>query len=219
MIKRKRGARYLAAEVIALINSGILFVKSVQDTIAGNTTAFDYCLLRAYFISLCISAYLFVCTVIDTLKTRKLTFKISNKSGIAEYLVNFMEKGGRTVVLSRDLSWVTDDLIGRLERKSRKKDLIVFMPRLNETAKRLQKAGADVRCFGEALTDGASNIVKSRFTIIQWDSYSARITYPKEDHSYHYNFEYVMGEPAMELAQDLIRLLIHMVPEKGDEDG
>ncbi|MCI8554394.1 MAG: hypothetical protein HFJ80_05555 [Clostridiales bacterium] len=82
------------------------------------------------------------------------------------------------------------------------------------TAERLKRAGADVRYFGALLSDSADSIIKSRFTIIQWDSHSARLTYPKEDQVYHYNWEYAAGDPATDLAQDLIRLLIKLVPEE-----
>lgn len=213
MTNNRKNIAKLVAEIIAFANSIILFVQSIKVLINGSAIILDYYITCFYFIILVISLILLIGSVVEFVRYYRHVFKIKKKKAIAQYLVDFMINGGRTAILSRDLSWITSDYIGRLEKKSKRKELIIFIPQPNEVSEKLRVAGADVRYFGSLISDSADSIIKSRFTIIQWDSTSARITYPKEDHLYHYNFEYVIGDPTMDLAQDLIRLLIKLVPE------
>ena len=219
MINYKNNLSKFVAEVIALINSIILFVQSVKTVTVGSATSLDYYITCFYLLTLIVTAIMFLGSLIDFIKYKKRLYKVRAKKAIAKSLVDFMDNGGRTAILSRNLSWITDEFIGKLERKAKDHELIIFIPHPNETSERLRKAGADVRYFSSLISDSADNIIKSRFTIIQWDSTSARITYPKEDHLYHYNFEYVIGDPTMDLAQDLIRLLIKLVPENQEENN
>ncbi len=213
MINNKNNGAKFIAEIIALVNSVILFVQSIKTVISTNATHIDYYITCLYLIFLIVTVVMFLGSLVNFIKNKRYLFKVKEKQAIAKSLVDFMDNGGRTAILSRNLSWITDEFIGKLEKKAKGHELIIFIPCPNETSERLRKVGADVRYFNSLISDSADNIIKSRFTIIQWDSTSARITYPKEDHLYHYNFEYVIGDPTMDLAQDLIRLLIKLVPE------
>lgn len=213
MINNKNYVSKFVAEIIALFNSVILFVQSIKTVTNSSATSLDYYITCFYLLILVVTIVMFFRSLADFVKYKRCLFKVKEKKAIAKSLVDFMDNGGRTAILSRNLSWITDEFIGKLETKARDHELIIFIPHPNETSERLSKAGADVRYFNSLISDSADSIIKSRFTIIQWDSTSARITYPKEDHLYHYNFEYVIGDPTMDLAQDLIRLLIKLVPE------
>lgn len=217
MNDKKNISSKLVSSIIALVNSLILLIKSVAE-LSDNNSVLDYFIIFFYFIILIVSGYICVESIKCFVKFKKSKIKVTKKTEISRSLIQFMDNGGRTAILSRNLSWITDDFIGKLEKKSKDEELIVFIPKPNEVSERLKKAGADVRYFGSLISDSADSVIKSRFTIIQWDSTSARITYPKQDHLYHYNFEYVIGDPTMDLAQDLIRLLIKLVPESREEE-
>lgn len=221
MMNMKNQVSKLVAEIIALVNSIILVVQNYRTVTSPDAEFLDYCIVFLYLVILSVAILMFCRSLLgfarDWSKHKKHRFKIKEKHKIAKALIDFMYDGGRTVILSRDLSWVTDEFIGKLESKARNHELIVFIPHPNDISKRLSNAGADIRYFNSLISDSADNIIKSRFTIIQWDSTSARVTYPKEDLTHHYNYEYVYGDPPMDLAQDLIRLLIKLVPENQED--
>lgn len=202
----------LISSLIAFVNSIILIVRTINDIQNSINLSLSYVLLTAYFLLSIASLYLFVIAFFSFLQDKKKVFKIANKPGINKYLIDYIENGGRTVILSRDLSWINADIIGRIEEKAAKDELIIFLPKENTISRRLSQH-ADIRYFGDLITDSAHSIIKSRFTIIQWDSNSARITYPKQDHTHHYNYEFSINEPTMDIALDLIRLLIKLIPK------
>jgi len=202
----------LITSIIAFINSIIVLVRFIADVSVSSNPSPLYIIIAFYTIIAILSAILLAKEVITLFQERKRFFKIHEKGKIKSYLVDFIEKAGRTVILSRDLSWVDASIQSRIEDKARKGDLIIFIPKENDISKKLLRHGADIRYFGELLNDPADSIIKSRFTIVQWDSNSARMTYPKQYHSTHYNFEYVLNDPTMDVSLDLVRLLIRLIP-------
>lgn len=218
-MKKNNVAVGLVSSLIALVNSIILFVKSIIDSSNQSATVFQYIVSCLYLIAMLASVYLFYKALAALVQSLRSRLKGGDEEGISKYLMKFVNRGGRTVVLSRDLSWVTGSIRDELETKARKKELIIFLPHPNHVSRELEQAGADVRYFGSLFQDSADGPIRSRFTIIRWGSPSERITYPMDDDNYHYNYEYVAGDPAMELSKDLIRLLIKLVPESKPELG
>ena len=199
-----------ATSCIAFINSIVLTYSSWRSLLSG-----DYGVVLPFVLYLVGGGFSFVVCGVNLYKIckeRKKYIKLENKDKINEYLLKFIETGGRTVILSHDLSWITPRVQSRMTDKAQKGDLIIFIPEENEISKELSSKGADIRYFGDLSTDSANNIIKSRFTIVQWDTHSARITYPKETHRRHINYEFIEGDPTMDVAQDLIRLLVAKVP-------
>lgn len=214
MSEKNKKSFSIASALISFSNSVILFIKCFFDiqNQEEKVPLYNYIIVCFYFIvmliSLCIMISVMRCAWVEYRRSSKL----ENKKKIAKYLAEFMNKGGRTAILSRDLSWVDGEVQSKMIEKSKRKELTIFMPRENEISRLLKEAGADIRYFGNAIHYPANSIIRSRFTIIQWGSNYARITYPKQSIKRHYNNEFSTEAPATDLAQDLIRLLNHLVP-------
>lgn len=133
---------------------------------------------------------------------------LKNKDKINRKIVEFIETTGETVILSRDLSWVSPVTIEKLRQKVQKcgDKLTVFLPTSNETSQKIAEF-ADVRYFGDKIGNATLERLTSRFTIIHYGTDSVRITYPKEDTYWHINREYAQGDEVMTLATDIIKLL------------
>ncbi|MFN8712730.1 MAG: hypothetical protein ACK5Z2_07740 [Bacteroidota bacterium] len=54
---------------------------------------------------------------------------LKNSKGIRDYMYNWIENGGRTVIFTRDLSWVSDDQMkDMLNNKARRGELTICLP-------------------------------------------------------------------------------------------
>jgi Na+-transporting methylmalonyl-CoA/oxaloacetate decarboxylase gamma subunit len=211
----------ILASALAIIESIIIIVDQINQIVSGNTVKIG---IRFFFIFLLFLAFIISVGVIvlSFYKINRINkeekakeFDISDKEGINNYLIKFIEKSGKTAILSHDMTWIEDDERFKiLEDKAKKSELLLFLPEETRQSKKLQDANADVRYFGSIINDPALPPVTSRFTIVDWES-QPRLTYPFKNmtEKKHINCEYCDGEPATRLAVDLMKLLIHLSPE------
>lgn len=143
-------------------------------------------------------------------------FADDDKTGIDEYLTHFIETGESVAVLSHDMSWIDDANFEMLKNKAKRKELLLFLPAETENVKQLKELGADVRYFGSIINDPAKALIKSRMTVVNWNKAFPKLTYPIKKDGWHINHEVPAGEPANQLALDLIQLLI-LTSQNGNE--
>lgn len=146
--------------------------------------------------------------------------RVKNREKINRKIIEFIETTGKTVILSRDLSWVDEATIGRFRQKVTQcgDNLTIFLPRETQTSKTLSEF-ADVRYYGGIFGDPSKQLT-SRFTIIHYGTDSVRVTYPQEDTFWHINTEFAHSDPALTLARDIVKLLDWITkkePEKESE--
>jgi len=147
-------------------------------------------------------------TVSDYRKDSNRIFSDVDKEGIDKYLTNFIETGESVAILSHDMSWINDQNFVMLKKKAERKELLLFLPAETEKVKVLKDLGADVRYFGSIINDPAKALIKSRMTVVNWNKPFPKLTYPIKKDGWHINYEVAAGEPANQLALDLIQLLI-----------
>lgn len=192
-----------------------------DDEIGHYITTNSYFLLILYslmiILSICGLIYEFYETFIDFKKSSGRIFLEDDKNRIDSYLTSFIESGESVAILSHDMSWIDDDNINMLENKAKRKELLLFLPQETEEVKRLKNLGADVRYFGTMISDPAYALIKSRMTVINWNKAFPKLTYPVKKDGLHINYEIATGEPANQLALDLIQLLLLSSKEKKNE--
>ena len=203
-------------ESIALIVG--LFQESNIEEIGTVITGSSLRLLFLYIggVILALLSLIFSITIAfkEYLSQRDRVFEEHDKTNIDNYLTKFIESGESVAILTHDMSWINDDNREMLERKAKNRELLLFLPYETAQIKELEKMGADVRYFGKILNDPANALVKSRMTIVNWNTAFPKLTYPIKKDGLHINYEINNGEPANQLAVDLARLLIS-ISEKG----
>ena len=92
---------------------------------------------------------------------------------VNKYLLNWLNKGSRTVIFTRDLTWADEsiDILHTLERKARNKELTICLYRKTSVTDHLSDLGAEI--YVHNLSD---NQLKSRFTIIDYGKNNPKIT-------------------------------------------
>lgn len=148
----------------------------------------------------------------------KRIFVDDDKTSIDNYLSQFIESGESVAIVTHDMSWLSDKNIEMMKNKASKKELLLFLPDKTPQIRELEMLGADVRCYGKILNDPANPLVRSRMTIVNYSKPFPVLTYPVRKEGLHINYELPSGEPANQLAQDLIQLLLYVSKEKNDEE-
>lgn len=97
----------------------------------------------------------------------------NSKDKVNKYLLNWLNKGSRVVIFTRDLTWAdeSDDILSTLERKARNKELTICLYRKTDITNRLSDLGAEI--FVHNLSESQ---LKSRFTIIDYGKNNPKIT-------------------------------------------
>ena len=92
---------------------------------------------------------------------------------VNKYLLNWLNKGSRTVIFTRDLTWADEslDILNTLERKARNKELTICLYRKTAITDHLNDLGAEI--YVHNLPDSQ---LKSRFTIIDYGKNNPKIT-------------------------------------------
>ena len=130
-------------------------------------------------------------------------YAMSDSDGIRGYMHDWIEKGGRVAIWTRDMSWASEPETKTLLReKAGKGELIICLPEHVEITKELEEAGADVWAYGD---DEYSP--SSRFTVTFFDRDGARVAVGRAVKGDHVIDEFDSNEhPAFYIAQDLVRL-------------
>ena len=216
----KKSVIILIPSLITLIESIIGIIQFWENTYDLNQSKYIL-LIFLYFVAFSLSIFfIIVCFSSNRRekeKKRNTLFLEDDKKGIASYLTNFINSGESVAILSHDMSWISDENKQMLINKSKKKELLLLLPHETPEVEELKKYGAVVRTFGNMLNDPAHVLVKSRMTVINWNKAFPKLTYPIKKDGLHYNFEFENGDPANQLAMDLINLLISYPDSKGEK--
>ena len=175
--------------------------------ITGNDFLLTLYLLILFF-SICGLLYEIGCSVSDYRKDHGRIFSDDDKESIDKYLTHFIKTGESIAILTHDMSWINEENFQVLKRKAERKELLLFLPSETEKVKELEKLGADVRYYGEIINDPTKALIRSRMTVVNWNKAFPKLTYPIKKDGLHINYEVSAGEPANQLALDLIQLLI-----------
>lgn len=131
--------------------------------------------------------------------------KYKDETDINIYMKNWINKSGRTVILTRDLSWVNyDEIKNDLKNKARNKELIVCLPKKTDFTSELQALGAEIYTY-----EKLNFTPKSRFTFINYDTPYSKVAIGRKDKNHiHYIEEYSI-ENTVEyfLAEDLVNII------------
>jgi len=123
---------------------------------------------------------------------------------INRYMANWVSRLGRSVILSRDLSWGdTPKARSALISKARKGDLTIYLATENDLSRELAEAGAEIVYYGHT-----GFMPKSRFTVIGFGQDVARVAVGSQRKGRRIVYEYDTGEhPITALSEDLTSLL------------
>jgi len=118
---------------------------------------------------------------------------------------DWIEHGGRVAIWTRDMSWAQNPETHRLLiAKARRKELILCLPELNELAKELANAGAEVCAYGTRRLESPA----ARFTIAFFGREGSRVAIGRAEGDTHVIDEFsAASHPAFHLAGDLIAIV------------
>jgi hypothetical protein len=94
-----------------------------------------------------------------------------NSPLIKNYMRDWLGKGGRAAIFTRDMSWAEpgSQVTKLLEEKATRRELLLFVAHTPPVVETLRAKGADVYVYPKQFTP------KSRFTIIDYEKNGARI--------------------------------------------
>ena len=129
----------------------------------------------------------------------------ANAEGIKQYMHDWIEHGGRVAIWTRDMSWAQNPQTRKLlVEKAQREEHILCLPKLNDFAAELTKAGAEVCAYGATLLESP----KSRFTIAFYGRDGSRVAVGRAEGDTHVIDEFsVAAHPAFHLAADLVTLV------------
>lgn len=160
-----------------------------------------------HWLLLILSIGLFLLTIVfliqDYLMNKPKICK--NDQEIRDYMYRWISNGGRVVIFTRDMSWVSDrEMTDMLTNKARAKELTLFLPNRIPSINDLEKAGASIIEYSNL-----NYTPRSRFTIINYGRDDAKVAVGKRiDVNKHLIEEYGIGQhPYFNVANDLINIL------------
>ena len=128
-----------------------------------------------------------------------------NEREIRDYMYRWISNGGRVVIFTRDMSWVSDqEMIDMLNNKARRNELSICLPNKIPFVNDLEKEGASIIEY-----PNLNYTPRSRFTIINDGRNDAKVAVGKRvAENKHIIEEFSIGEhPYFNVANDLIRIL------------
>jgi hypothetical protein len=127
-----------------------------------------------------------------------------NEAEIKKYMYNWISRGGRVAIFSRDLSWVNEKPMKTLLlTKAKRSELCICVPEIIPLVNELQKAGAEICAYPQL-----GYIPSSRFTIINYDRADAAVAVGGKKDGKHLIREFAVGEhPFFSVANDLVNIL------------
>ena len=127
------------------------------------------------------------------------------KEEINDFMHNWLESNGKSVVFTRDMSWGNDGKVNDvLKTKARNKELTLVLSSQNQTSKELEKLGATVIEYGHL--DYTPAII---FTIVDYQTMNSKVAIgQKDEQEIHRINKYSKNDaPIFYLATDLINLI------------
>lgn len=140
-------------------------------------------------------------TVWDFVATRRAGSKRfrPGSDDIKRYLIKWMKSGGRTAIVSRNLSWVDVEAKELLVKKAKSSDLSIYVPHQTELTEELASHGAVIHVHDKP--------TRARFTIINEGRGDARVAVGAGVDDDHVIDEYSHNHPVLVLAEDLLSRL------------
>jgi hypothetical protein len=134
----------------------------------------------------------------------RLPHVCASKEQIATYMFNWISRGGRVIVFTRDMTWaIQPNIENLLLAKARQNELTIYMPKPTDLSKKLELAGATVFHY-QAL----NFIPSSRFTIINADRMDAHVAIGGQQDGKHVIEEYRAGQhPVFAVIHDLTEVI------------
>ncbi len=172
-------------------------------TLKSNSNDFNGWQWGLLFLSIACFAISVWIIISDHNETKPLIFK--TQTAIRNYMFSWIESSGRTVIFTRDLSWVNDDeMRDMLKNKASKGDLVICLPNRISKVDDFEKSGAVIVEYS-----GCNYTPESRFTITNFGRNDARIAVGKTiSLNRHLIEEYKSGEhPYFYVANDLVNVL------------
>lgn len=115
-----------------------------------------------------VSVLLLVVLTYHTIK-KKENIVCRNEEKVKRTMFNILSKAdGDIRIVSHRMSWLTDDILDLLEQK--KENIVVYMERKTDRAKKLLAKGITVKCYGQH-----SFVPSQRFTIIRYGRNNSQI--------------------------------------------
>ena len=156
---------------------------------------------------LVIFALLTLLSIFILLRTRRgcRAYAVDDRSGIRDYMRQWLEDGRRSAIWTRDMSWAEhSDIEDLLARKAISNDLIICLPQGTELTDRLKQSGAEVFLYG-ALGSPATS-----FTIVNYERDGSRVAVGSRRGDVHLIQEFVADDsPVFHMAEDIVRLAMH----------
>jgi hypothetical protein len=123
-------------------------------------------------------------------------------------MFNWISKGNRVAIFTRDMTWTdTNDIKELLCKKAGNHELSIYLPEITQRIKpfieELKNYGASIYTYPEL-----DLIPESRFTIINKDRSDAQVAVGRNVKGKHTIEEYTIGEhPVFGIANDLTRVI------------
>lgn len=130
-------------------------------------------------------------------------YDLHDTQKINRYLFQWIDKGGRVAIWTRDMSWVDQsEMMPMLCKKAEDGELIICLPRRIEKSDQLESHGAEVIAYGTLDTPSMT------FTIANYGRRGSRVAVGSRSGNKHIIQEFSAEEhPAFHLASDLVRLV------------
>jgi hypothetical protein len=142
--------------------------------------------------------------IIDFIRTKPTQFRVLKQKRIKAYMRKWLGSGGRAFIFTRDMTWANDPAVQKtLHEKAQRDELTICIEHMIPLAEQLRDNGAKVISYGEL-----GVVPRSRFTVIDFESNSARVAVGGAVGSAHVIQEFRNGDPFFAVAEDLARLLV-----------
>lgn len=131
-------------------------------------------------------------------------FRLTQPGKIRRYMIRWLRSGGRSVIFTRDMTWVDETVREILLAKARNRELTICLEHPLPIATELQREGAQVISYGEL-----GVVPRSRYTIVDFGKNGARVAVGGAVHNHHVIQEFRDGEhPFFAVSDDLAKILI-----------
>lgn len=181
---------------------GLLFVNPIAYESLSST--------KKIIVIICIALLIIsiIVTIVNYITNKPKVFK--SERSVKEYLHKWIQNGGRTVIFTRDMSWVDDSEIkSMLKRKAEDGELVILMPKKLEKVEEFEVVGAKIIEYPDL-----KFTPRARFTITNFGRTDAKIAVGKRMSSgtkfKHLIEEYDQGShPYFQLADDLVQMIMN----------
>lgn len=147
---------------------------------------------------------IFLWDAIDFIKSSPKKF-IPQSQEINQFMNDWVSQGGRTAILSGDLSWAQNNVavMNLLMKKAKSNELILYVRTINSTVQKLAEAGAEMHDYSKH-----SYNPKSRFTVIDYEKNGERVAIGFVEDGKHVVHKFDAKNPVIfALVTDLLKLL------------